>query len=251
MPEGPSTVDRAIGDYLTAKTGRSYDAPTLALLAQTMNNKGAEGIVTQSDGGACLVVPQDPGISFDSSYASVFKVDVTDLLGGKTVSIHMSTKEFMDFVNVHESWHCLDIRYIKDTGDGIEGAVKRNRTEMFADIGGVSEGIRNGADLTLIDKAAALRAAWVWLTGHTHAKTPDDNNQHFESIVYTTQGGLLALKARIEEIGIDKFRQLDREHVRQLDYEITDADCLTYSKAQGLETWYCHRVQGKIWRPGR
>ena len=100
-------------------------------------------------------------------------------LAGKTVTINMSTKEFADFVNAHESWHCLDIRYMRDTGDGLEGAVKQNRAEMFADIGGVMEGIRNGADLTLIDKAAALHATWTFLTGPAHAKTPRGERQAF------------------------------------------------------------------------
>ena len=62
MREGPATVEKAIGDYLTAKTGRSYDASTLSLLAKAMNSLDAEGIVMQKDGaGSCLVVPEYPG----------------------------------------------------------------------------------------------------------------------------------------------------------------------------------------------
>ena len=99
MREGPATVERAIGDYLKAKTGRSYDAPTLSLLAKAMNSLDAEGIVMQKDGaGSCLVVPEYPGISFDSFYAASFRVGQTDPLAGKTVMINMSTKEFADFV---------------------------------------------------------------------------------------------------------------------------------------------------------
>ena len=239
MREGPSTVEKAIGDYLTAKTGRNYNPPTLSLLAKAMNSLDAEGIVMQKDGaGSCLVVPEYPGISFDNAYAASFLVGQTDPLAGKTVLINLSTKEFADFVNAHESWHCLDIRYMQDTGDGLEGAVKQNRAEMFADIGGVMEGIRNGADLTLIDKAAALHVTWAFLTGPAHAKTPVESDKHFESVVYSTQNGLYALKARIEKMGIRNFRKLDREQLRTLDYEITDAHCLTYAQAQALQTYY-------------
>ena len=39
-------------------------------------------------------------------------------------------------------------------------------------------------------------------------------------------------------MGIDSFRKLDREQLRALDYEITDANCLTYAQAQALETYY-------------
>ena len=193
----------------------------------------------QKDGaGSCLVVPEYPGISFDSFYAASFRIGPSDLLAGKTVVIDMSTKEFADFANAHESWHCLDIRYMQDTGDGLEGAVKQNRAEMFADIGGVMEGIRNGADLSLIDKAAALRATWAFLTGPTHAKSSTESDQHFASIVYATEDGLDALEARIEKMGVDNFRKLDREQLRALDYEITDDYCLTYAQAQALEAYY-------------
>jgi hypothetical protein len=73
MREGPATVEKAIGDYLTVKTDRSYDAPTLSRLARAMNSPGAEGIVVQKEGTAsCLVVPVYPGISFDSFMPRVF-----------------------------------------------------------------------------------------------------------------------------------------------------------------------------------
>jgi hypothetical protein len=109
---------------------------------------------------------------------------------------------------------------------------------MLADIGSVMEGIRNGADLSLIDKAAALHAAWAFLTGPAHAKSPQESDRHFESIVYNTQDGLYALKARIEKMGIDNFRKLDRERLRALDYEITDDHCVSYAQAQALEAYY-------------
>ena len=238
LSDGPSSVEKAIGDYLTATTGRSYDPPALSLLAKAMNSLDAEGIVMQKAAGSCLLVPEYPGIGFDTAYAATFRLGQTDLLAGKTLTIDLSTKEFADFVNAHESWHCLDVRYVRDTGDGLEGAVKRNRAEMFADIGGAMESVRNGADLALIDKLAALHAAWAFLTGPAHAKTPPESEKHFASIVYATQGGLFALKARIEKMSLASFRKLDRAQLRSLDYEITDADCLTYAQAQALEAYF-------------
>lgn len=251
MPEGPATVDSAVGDYLTVKTGRNYDATTLSLLAKAMNSLDAEGIVMQKEGtGSCLVAPEYPGMSFDSFYAASFRIGPTDLLAGKTVAINMSTQEFADFVNAHESWHCLDIRYMRDTGDGLAGAVKRNRAEMFADIGGVMEGIRSGSGLTLIDKVAALRATWAFLTGPAHAKIPAERNAHFASVVYTTQEGLYALKARLEKMGgTENLRKLDREQLRALDYEITDAHCLTYAQAGALQRYYATGQAPAVARP--
>jgi hypothetical protein len=238
LSDGPSTVEKAIGDYLMATTGRTYDPLTLSLLAEAMNSLDAEGIVMQKAAGSCLVVPEYPGISFDSAYAATFRLGPTDLLAGKTVTIDLSTKQVADFVDAHESWHCLDIRYVRDTGDDLEGAVKRNRAEMFADIGGAMEAVRDGAGLALIDKLAALHAAWAFLTGPAHAKTPPESEKHFASIVYATQGGLFALQARIEKMGLASFRKLDRQQLRALDYQITDADCLTYAQAQALEAYF-------------
>ena len=238
LSDGPSSVEKAIGDYLTATTGRSYNPPALSLLANAMNSLDAEGIAMQKGARNCLVVPQYPGLSFHSAYAATFRIGPSDLLDGKTVAIDLSTREFADFVNAHESWHCLDIRYVRDTSDGLEGAVKRNRAEMFADIGGAIEAVRGGANPALIDKLAALHAGWAFLTGPAHAKTPPESEKHFASIVYTTQGGLFALQARIEKMGLAGFRKLDRQQLRALDYEITDAHCLTYAQAQALEAYF-------------
>ncbi len=238
MREGPATVERAIGDYLTAKTGRSFDEPTLTLLAKAMNSLDAEGIVTRKDRArSCLVVPLYPGISFSSFYTASFRVGQTDALAGKTVVINMSTKEFADFADALESWHCLDTRYLQDTGEGLAGAVKQSRAEMFADIGGVMEGIRNGANLALIDKAGAVHATWAFLSGPARA-TISESEKPFESVIYTTLDGLAALKAHIQKMGVDNFRKLDREQLRALDYEITDAHCLTYAQAQALQTYF-------------
>lgn len=244
MRQGPATVDRAISDYLEARTARSYDAPALSRLAAAMNSLDAEGIVLPGDRAvSCVVVPEYPGISFDSFYAASFRVGPNDLLAGRTCTFGMSTQEFQDFANAHESWHCFDIRYIRDSGDGLEGAVKQNRTEMFADLGGVMEGIRHGAGLSLIDKAAALRATWAFLTGPAHARLPEEDGNHFLSIVHATQDGLYALKARIGKIGIEDFRHLRREQLRTIAYDITDEHCIAYTQAQALQAYY---ATGKV-----
>jgi hypothetical protein len=239
LPDGPRTVDAAIGGYLTAKTGRRFDAPVLALLARAMNSLDAEGIVLpQEQGQACFVVPQYPGISFHSAYRASFKTSGADLLRGKTVTIGMTTQEFGDFVNAHESWHCLDERYIKDTGDGLAGAVKRNRSEMFADIGSAMEAVRKIGVPAFIDKAAAMRATWAYMTGPLLLKTREESANHYDSIVYTTQDGLYALKARIRQMGMGAFLKLNRRQLRKLNYELTDAHCITYAQAQGLQIFY-------------
>jgi hypothetical protein len=238
MQEGPDNLDKAVGDYLTARTGKTYDATTLAHLARAMDRLQPAAFTPRTGDGACLVVPEFPGISFDSFYAASFRVGTQDPLTGKVVLLNLSTQEFGDFANAHESWHCLDTRYRNDTAEGLRGAVKENRTEMFADLGGVMEGIKKGANLTLIDKIAAERATWVFLTGPARTKTPEVHEDHYKSIIYNTQPGLYALKSRIQDMGIEDFRKLSRAEMRDLAYEIVDAHSLNYMQAAGLQTYY-------------
>ena len=241
MREGPSHLKEAIGDYLTAKTGHTYGAKILADVAKAMGGAQPAAFTPLGSGaGGCLVVPVFPGISFDSFYAASFQVGARNPLAGKIVLLNLSTPAFGDFANAHESWHCLDTRYHRDTGTpvGLAGAVKANRTEMFADLGGVMEGVKKGANLTLIDKVAAARATWVFLTGPARTQTPRGHEDHYKSIIYHTQPGLYALKARIQEMGIDHFRTLDHAQMRALAYAITEAHALTYTEAVGIQSSY-------------
>lgn len=238
LQEGPDKLDKAVGDYLTARTGKTYDSTTLANLAKAMDRLQPAAFTPRAGDGACLVVPEFPGISFDSFYAAGFQVGTQNPLTGKIVILNLSTQEFGDFANAHEGWHCLDTRYRNDTGTGLTGAVKENRTEMFADLGGVMEGIKKGGNLTLIDKMAAERATWVFLTGPARTQTPEGHEDHYKSIIYNTQPGLYALKSRIQDMGIENFRKLSRAEMRDLAYEIVDANALSYTQAAGLQSFY-------------
>ena len=237
--DNPKAYEKAIGDYLKAKTGRVFDDQTIEKVFNAMNAQQPAAL-TPNDGvaGACIVVPEYPGSSFDSYYAAGFQIGDKLLLKDKVVTLNLSSQEFADFAVSHESWHCFDIRYRDDTGSGLAGAVKDNRAEMFADIGGVMERIRAGADVSLIDKIAAERATWVYVTGHARTQLPENDPGRYMSIVYNTHPGLYALKARIAEMGLDNFRKLSRDQMRDLDYEITDAHALNFLQAAGLQGFY-------------
>jgi hypothetical protein len=239
MQEGPDRLDKAVGDWLAAKTGRTYSPEVLADLAKAMDRLQPAAFTPEGgNAGPCLIVPEFPGISFDTFYAAGFQVGAQNPMTGKTVLIRLTTQEFGDFANAHEGWHCLDGRYRSETGTGLDGALKEHRKEMFADLGGVMEGIRNGANLTLIDRIASERATWVYMTGALRAETPDGHEDHYKSIVYHTHPGLYALKSRIQEMGIDNFRKLDRAQMREIAYEITEAQALSFAEAQALESYY-------------
>jgi hypothetical protein len=239
MSESPNRLDEAIGQYLEAKTGKKYEAEALTKLAQAMGNLRPAAFTPRAGtGGDCLVVPEYPGMSFDSFYAASFRIGENDPLSGRVVLIQLSTQEFGDFATAHEAWHCFDVRYNDHAGSGLSGATRENKAEMFADLGGVMESIKNGANLTLLDRIAASRASWIYLTGPARAQTSDDHDEHYKSIIYHTHPGLQALKARIQQMGIENFRKLGRAEMRDLAYEIVEGSALTPAQAQGLYAYY-------------
>jgi hypothetical protein len=64
------------------------------------------------------------------------------------------------------------------------------------------------------------------------------DEERFAGVIYATAGGLDALKARIQRMGIGAFRKLDRERLRALAYEITSGHSLTHAEAQALNEYY-------------
>ncbi|MEZ0260120.1 MAG: hypothetical protein ACAH80_03880 [Alphaproteobacteria bacterium] len=246
MAEGPESLDKAIGDYLQVRTGKTYDAETLNELALAMDALQPVAFTTgKNNPGPCLVVPEYPGFGLHDFISTGFNVNGTNQLGGKILSLHITPQEFGDYANAHEAWHCTDMKFRTDVdGFGLVRAVKENRAETFADIGGVMESIKNGANLTIIDKVAAMRATWIYSTGPARVKhVPDTHPDHYKSIVYHTHPGLFALKERIQEMGMEKFRAMSRAEMREMAYEITAESSLTFVEAASLQTYY---TTGKI-----
>ena len=234
--DNPRAYEKAIGDYLKAKTGHAFSPQTIEKVFNAMN---AQQPGADCFDGTCIVVPQYPGASFDSYYEFGFHVGDRLLLRDKVVTLNLSSQEFADFAVAHETWHCFDTRYHRERDEGgLSGAIRENRAEMFADLGGVMEQIKKGAPLSFIDKIAAERATWVFLTGSARTQLDDGDPGQFMSIAYHTHPGLYALKDRIAEMGIDNFRKLNRDQMRDLAYEITDARALSFMQAAGLQAYY-------------
>ncbi len=246
LQEGPESLDKAIGDYLLVRTGKTYDAETLKMLAQSMDALQPTAFTAgKNNPGPCIVVPEYPGFGLHDFITTGFNVGGKDQRGGKILDLHMTPQEFGDYANAHEAWHCTDMKFRLDNdGFGLIAAVKENRSETFADLGGVMESIKHGANLTIIDKVAAMRATWIYTTGPARAKhVPDTSPEHFKSIVYHTHPALYELKARIQDMGIDKFRAMSRAEMREMAYEITSENALTFMQAASLQTYY---TTGKI-----
>ncbi len=248
---GPDTLDKAVGDYLTAKTGKPYDPAALHLLAGAMDSLKPMSLIrnpqaapnTAPEKAQCLVVPQYPGISFETFYAQDFQLSPgsKSTLTKNTPAIGLSTQDFGDFATRHEIWHCLDTRYATQTQfeNGPARILNTHKSEVFADLGGVAESLRQGANLTLIDKIAAMRATWIWTTGpaRAQASTPQDD-EYYKSAIYHTHPALSLLKKKIQEMGLAQFRKLDRPALRDMLYDVTEQAALSPETLQQLAAYY-------------
>jgi hypothetical protein len=137
----------------------------------------------------------------------------------------MTRRENIDFINRHEGWHCLDTKYSLahvskadmnaldarhlEKSVGHPGQLEilsiANHREALADLGGMGDVIRRGADPKIIDGLIAWRR--------------DD-----EDPLHMSVGALTALKAEIEKMGVKKFRSLGEDEARALYERTVDAN---------------------------
>jgi hypothetical protein len=145
----------------------------------------------------------------------------------------LTEKEQEDLLNNHEAWHCLDDRSIlelaiKDMHTPVLGAenlqksrdqyiIEEQKTEAFADLGSLGNMIKDGYPLSIIDKAIAWR----------------DRRPH--DISHYTGKTLEVLKANITEMGVEKFKSLDIQELKDLYHTLTEKHALTSSDIRNLE----------------
>jgi hypothetical protein len=147
----------------------------------------------------------------------------------------LSQHEKTAVINSHEAGHCLD--------DSIEGQLKaqkelRDKTldaetraekqdaltieiqkrEAFADNFTAGDMVRTGSPLSIIDKMIARRA------------DPSESESH------NTSAPLAALKGKIEEMGIDKFKSLNNRELQDLYHSLDEDNALTPEKIKDLKS---------------
>ncbi|MBI1215908.1 MAG: hypothetical protein GC185_08840 [Alphaproteobacteria bacterium] len=162
---------------------------------------------------ACAIVPS-------SDYLLPYHID------------GLTTDTTVTFVNRHEFWHCMDDRYVMSKGmaerqksismktpadfrkllarpDLLSDMAVIGRKEALADAGALGDLIREGADPAIIDKVIAWRSS-----------QPGDATHYSPPV-------LRALKAKIADMGLAKFRKLDDGAAKNLYYKLTDAHGLS------------------------
>lgn len=150
----------------------------------------------------------------------------------------MPYNAIVDYVNRHESFHCRDTKYTlrghdpqlvaqmeKEPPSRMIGDARRqaiflihHKREVFADVSAIAEMVRNGND-----PATVLGPLKVWRT-----KEGGTDISH-----YTTPG-LEALEKTIKDMGLQKFRALDKAAVEKLCYQITDDHALKAREVEAM-----------------
>lgn len=213
----------------------SVSAPTVDGIAETMTigdsspfaSKGAYTQAPSAHFDAFNTNPQVCVIVPTSAYAPEYQLK------------GLSYQENIDFINRHESWHCMDNKFTmtgipKEEVDKIRvGALETslnspdqlkaisigNREESLADVGAAGDMIRKGGRLSLIDNVTAVRSG-----------VPDD-------IIHYSVASLNGLKAKIEEMGIDKFRRLNDADARKLYESVVENTAMTPKMAEAVITY--------------
>ena len=136
----------------------------------------------------------------------------------------LSPQQNRELINKHEGWHCLDRRAnlagmdekqvnTDGTPESIKAVSILNRAESLADVGAAGDMIRGGMGTDIIDKLI------VW-------------RQSTEDLQHMSIASLTALKARINEMGVDKFRRLNDQNARILYEHLADTNGLTPAMAE-------------------
>jgi len=131
----------------------------------------------------------------------------------------LSPQQNRELINKHEGWHCLDHRSNfagmteeqvnkEGTPENAKAISILNRAESLADVGATGDMIRNGMGTDIIDKMI------VW-------------RQDTSDLEHMSIASLTALKAKINDMGIDRFRRLNDKDARALYENITDNNTLT------------------------
>lgn len=131
----------------------------------------------------------------------------------------LTPQQNRELINKHEGWHCLDHRSNfagmteeqvnkEGTPENAKAISILNRAESLADVGATGDMIRNGMGTDIIDKMI------VW-------------RQDTSDLEHMSIASLTALKAKINDMGIDRFRRLNDKDARALYENITDNNALT------------------------
>ncbi|MEZ0223039.1 MAG: hypothetical protein ACAH83_00670 [Alphaproteobacteria bacterium] len=188
----------------------------------------------------CIVIPYNPNLPADAYMRAAFDLanpktgEKADVMTGLKLQISITRQDMAEIVDSREAWGCFDTKFvtqINQTRD-FTRIIALHQTEVFKDVGGLMQAVKDGADPSLIDKFADFRATASGLTARPRGAlfSPSDV-PFYGSVVYETAPALHDLKARIDQMGVEKFRALSGADMIKLAGEITEKSSLTAEQA--------------------
>jgi len=239
-----------LAQYLSTKNVTSVNGPTLAGLsiaslgvqpaASVPQMSGAKG--AELDGAACIVSPYNPSLPANLYLRKQFLLgnpstgQAMDALSGRSLDVDITRPQMMEIINAREAWRCFDnvnTAQILSTTN-FERVMALHRHETFADLGGLMQAVKDGAPPQLIEEFADFRAAMTGLTESPRGKVFKSGEAPFYgSVVYATYPALFELQARIDKMGVEKFRDMTPEQMRDMANDIVSHK--TFSDKQGLQ----------------
>ena len=233
-------------EYLSTKQVAQPDAQTLVGIAnasmamrpgsavpQLAHPSMTEKELAQA---ACVVVPYNPNLSAQDFMRAAFDLGnprtgvEENTLRGVALNISFTRQEMQEIINAREAWGCFDTHFaaqVNQTKD-FDRIMALHRTEVFKDVGGMMQAVKDGADPSSIGKFADFRETVSAMTAHARGTlfTPTDM-AFYGAVIYESSPALHDLQARIDQMGVTKFRALSGEDMVKLATDITQKSALT------------------------
>lgn len=153
----------------------------------------------------------------------------------------MTMREQVDFINAHETRHCLNTKFTQtwEANEEVNAArvngewdllVQNDRVlqlysglikaETYSDVAGAADRIRAGDGLHIIDALRQRRGEIIEDTNHLSVFALD------------------ALKAHIEKVGLENFRKMPQADAEKLYNDITDNHGVSPKMLHTVYSWY-------------
>ena len=237
-------------DYLAAKKAPLPPAPELAGIATAsiLQTPGADvpqlahPALTgeQLAKTACIVAPYDPNMPANAYMTRAFMLanpqtgKSFDGVPGMKLNISFTRAEMEEIINAREAWGCFDTKFVTQVNQtrDFDQLMALHQSEVFRDLGGLMQAVKDGAGTDAIAKFADFREAVAGVTSRPRGQLFTATDMPFYgSIIYDTGPALTELKARIDAMGVDKFRALSGDDMVKLAEDITAKKSLTSAEA--------------------
>lgn len=244
----PQQYPKMVSDYLASKSVTGLSPQEITAIAQvsfSMQSALFAPSVTarNTQANTAIIIPYNPNRPAAAYLEDAFNVqnqrtgEGDNTLEGLALTASITRPQMMDIVNARMAWRAFDTIYSAEIArqKGFDQVMSRHRAEMFSDLGAMMQVVKDGANPDIVTQYAAWRAAQVALTEDVRVKLFQPGEPgYYSGVVFATYPALTELKARIDKMGVDKFRSLTPTQMRDMAYEVTSKSSLSTTQATHL-----------------